>query len=145
MNFKVMAFSAVLLSALSLVAFGLSGAINAALGLKDSLLTDFWKLFALSVGSSILLGIAFPYLRGARKGDRLVAQVSRKQAHSHGGSHAVFFVQTVLVTALSNGYRGGKIKVRFENGRSGEGIITGYQSTFSPATIQITESELDAV
>ena len=55
MNFKVMAFSAVLLSALSLVAFGLIGAINAALGLKYSLLTDFWKLFALSVGSSILL------------------------------------------------------------------------------------------
>ncbi|MBI5635428.1 hypothetical protein HY993_00500 [Candidatus Micrarchaeota archaeon] len=143
MNFKVMAFSIVLLSALSLVAFGLSAPINSALGLKESLLTDFWKLLALSIGSSILLGIAFPYLRGVRRGDKLIAQVSRKQTQSHpSGPQAVFFVQTVLVTALSNGWKGGKIKVRFDNGHNGEGIISAYQGTFSPATIQITESEL---
>lgn len=145
MNFKVMAFSIVLLSALSLVAFGLSSSINAALGVSESLLSDFWKLLALSIGFSILLGIAFPFLRGIRKGDKLLAQVSRKQTRLHPtGPQAVFFMQTVLVTALANGYQGGKIKVRFDNGRTGEGIITGYSSTFSPASIQITESELDA-
>ena len=138
MNFRVLSTALALSLALALVGFALHQSINAALGLQSSLLDSVWQTLALGAGLSILLSLAWPYLRGVRKGDRLVAQMPRTQ-NTPGGVFA--FVDNVIVVALENGYSGRKIKVRIGNGKTGEGIVTSYAGTFTPATIQITETE----
>ncbi len=138
MDLRILSTALALSLALALIGYALHTPINAALGLESSLLDSAWQSLALGIGLSILLSLAWPHLRGVRKGDRLVAQLPRTQ-NTPGGVFA--FVDNVVVVALENGYSGRKIKVRIGNGKTGEGIITAYAGTFSPATIQITETE----
>jgi hypothetical protein len=138
MDLRVLSTALALSLALALIGFALHSTINAALGLKESILDSAWQSLALGIGLSILISLFWPYARGVRKGDRLVAQVPRTQ-NTPGGVFA--FVDNVVVTALENGHSGGKIKVRIGNGKTGEGIITSYAGTFTPAAIQITETE----
>ena len=113
--------------------------VNAALGWKESVFDSFWQLWAVAIGSSILIAFVFPYLRGVRKGDKLLASVPR--AHSTpAGVYA--FVEQTFATALENGRTGQKIKLRLANGRTGEGIVAEYAGTFGPHIVQVTETEI---
>lgn len=138
MDLRILSTALAVSLALALIGFALHQPINAALGLESSILDSVWQSLALGIGVSILMSLGWPHARGVRRGDRLVAQVPRTQ-QTPGGVFA--FVDNVVVIALEGGRTGGKIKVRLGNGRSGEGIITAYAGTFSPAVIQITETE----
>lgn len=99
-----------------------------------ALLSDVWRLVALAIGVSIVSALAYPHVRGVRKGDSMVAFMRRE-----GGGPA--FLDVVLVTALSDGRLGEKVKIVFANGVHAEGRVTAYAGTFSPATLKITETE----
>lgn len=130
---------AMLLSALSLVAYGLSSYINNALGLgEQSIFNEAWKLIALSLGVALLAGYVQPAIRGVRKGDRIFAFVQRQIRH---GDQNVFMNDALPATALENGKIGSKIKVSLPNGLEGEGIVLGYAGVFSPHTIKLVETE----
>ncbi|MEM4254811.1 MAG: hypothetical protein QXR53_00580 [Candidatus Norongarragalinales archaeon] len=130
---------AMVLTALSLVAYGLSAYINAALHLgEQSIFNEAWKLIAISWGVSLLAGFAQPALRGIRKGDRVFAFVQRQIQQ---GSQSVFLNDMIPAVALQDGKVGSKIKVSLPNGAEGEGIILGYAGVFTPHTIKLVETE----
>lgn len=112
MNFKALAYSFAVLLVFSLLSYAFS-----LLGVAGSAIDSPWKLLALSIGLSIVIGFAYPFVRGVRKGDRLFAFITRRRVE---GGQAFVFNENVLVTALSNGRKGGKIRVDLGNGRLGK-------------------------
>ena len=134
MNLKIFFQAFVILLALSLLGYSFS-----LLGVKDTPIDSFWKLIAFDLGVGIVAAYALPYLRGVRKGDQLAANVMR---HSHNGDILQAIVSSYFVTALENGRVGQKIRVRLANNRTGEGVVTSYAGTLTPAQIRLTESEL---
>lgn len=140
MNLRLTFKSFVLLVSLSLVAYGLSAYLNAWLAVESSILNEPWKLIALSTGASLVAGYAYPFLRGVRKGDELVASVLRNRSF---GGRTVSMRESVIVTALNSAREGDKVKLRMPNGLKAEGVITDYAGTLSPARVQLTESEVN--
>lgn len=139
MNLNLTVKLAMVLVALSLVAYGLSSILNPMLGLgTTSILNEAWKLIALSLGIAILAGILQPSIRGVKRGDKVFAIVQR---HGHQNGQTFFFPDTVPATALEDGKVGGRIRVSLPNGAGGEGVIVGYGGALTPPTIKLVESE----
>lgn len=127
------------LTALSLVAYGLSSYINSAFGLgEQSIFNEAWKLIALSLGLALLAGFAYPSIRGIKKGDKVFAFVQRQIQQ---GAQSIFLNDAIPATALEDGKVGGKIKVSLPNGLEGEGMVLGYAGVFTPHTIKLVETE----
>ena len=101
MNLKITAHTLAVTIAIALVTYGLSGLINAQLGLKESILGEAWKLIALAIALSIIMGITYPHIRGIKRGDQLIVINAQ---HSHQG----FFINIPLATALEDGKKGRK-------------------------------------
>lgn len=141
MNLRLTGTTFLILSALALMAYGFADYLNAALGVakgQTTLLNSFWSMEAISLGAAIILGFAYPQLRGVKAGDALVALVPARQMV---GSAQLDFFSTVPVTALEDGRIGGKIKVQVDRSRRGEGVIVAYAGTITPATLRLTETE----
>lgn len=134
MNLGMLGRTFLLLLVVSLVGYSFS-----LIGVPGKPIDSFWKLFALIVAVSLIAGWAFPYIRGIRKNDQLVAYISRQVAHDNIVHN---HIDSVLVTALTDGRIGQKIHVRLLNGKRAEGVITAYSGTFTPAAIKLTESEV---
>ncbi|MFH1779927.1 MAG: hypothetical protein ABH803_02150 [Candidatus Micrarchaeota archaeon] len=126
------------LTAVALLLYGFSPVLNGFLGVEYSLFSEPWMLLALALGASITAGFLLPYLIGVRKGDSLLASVTREVLQ---GDKVVVGTDLIPVTALNSGRLGSKIKIAFQNGLVGEGIITSYASTISPPTLKLTETE----
>ncbi|MEK6954873.1 MAG: hypothetical protein AABX01_07715 [Candidatus Micrarchaeota archaeon] len=133
-HFNVFGRVFMLLLIISLIGYSLSFA-----GVPGTLIDSYWKLFALVLAISLICGYAYPYARGIRKNDQLLAQIPRQVTHD-GAVHT--HIDTVMVVASQNGMLGQKIHVKLHNGKRAEGIITAYSGAFSPATIRLTESEV---
>jgi len=134
MNLRVMGYSFVVFACAAALSYAFS-----IQGVAGTLIDSPWKLFAAVIGFSIASGLAYPYLRGVRKGDSVTTSMARRRQQPGGAFFA--FTETVFATALENGFVGGKIKVRLPDGRRGEGIIRGYAGTISPASLELTEAE----
>ncbi len=134
MNLRIFLQTFVLLLAVSLLGYAFS-----AIGVPDSPIDSFWKLFAFVLGLSIISAYLLPFIRGVRKGDQLAANVMR---HQHNGDIIQQIISSYFVTALEDGRAGQKIRVRLANNRTGEGVITSYAGTLTPAQIRLTESEM---
>ncbi len=134
MNLRVFFQAFVLLLAVSLLGYAFSLA-----GVPNSAIDSFWKLLAFDLGLAIVAAYVLPSVRGVRRGDQLAANVMR---HAHNGDILQAIVSSYFVTALENGRVGQKIRVRLANHRTGEGVVTAYAGTFTPAQIRLTESEL---
>jgi len=139
MNLKLAVQVFILGSALALILFGLSGAINARLGFGDSILAHFWNLEALVVALAIILGYAYPHVRGIRRGDRIVAVFPTVQ-HSGGSAFALF--NSGVAVALDDARVGGKVRIALANGRQAEARVSEYAGSFSLAVVQVTETEV---
>ncbi|MFH0835258.1 MAG: hypothetical protein V1881_02860 [Candidatus Micrarchaeota archaeon] len=138
MNLRVFAKSFMLLVAAALILYGTSGWLGQLTGTDLSFLNDAWRLVAIAVGASLIIGFAYPSVRGIKQGDQLLAFVHRR-IEQNGQSLVVS--DAVLVTALENGRTGGKIRVQFPNGLHAEGVIESYAGTLTPPTIRLTEAE----
>lgn len=136
MNVKTTVKAAIILSALALVLYGVSDAIDGAFGVKDSLLDKPWQMLALANGLALLFGISWPHLRGVKAGDRLVALVRRE--HEMMGS----WMEGITATAMEAGRTGTRIRVQLADGSLGEGIVLAYAGMFSPATLRLVETEM---
>jgi hypothetical protein len=134
MNFRIFGQAFVILVAVSLLGYSFS-----VVGVANTPIDSFWKLMAFDLGIAIVAAYAAPHIRGVRKGDQLAANVMR---HQHNGDIIQQIISSYFVTALQNGRLGQKIRVRLANNRTGEGIITAYAGTLTPAQIRLTESEM---
>jgi hypothetical protein len=139
LNFRLAVNAFIVLLSLALISYGFSDALNAALGVEASVFNEAWKLVALALGGALLTGYAYPFARGVRKGDRLMAFVNRK--HSVAGQ-LVSVSESVPVIALEAGRVGSKIKLRLLDGLHAEGVIQNYAGTLTPPVVQLTESEV---
>ncbi len=138
MNLSIFGKALMLSLSVSLILYGLSGFFAQHGITAFGLLSDVWKLVALSIGLSIITAAAYPHIRGVKQGDQMVAFLRRE--HTVGGVRQ-HVMDVVFATALENGKTGQKIKIALGNGMQAEGLITGYGGTFSPATLKITETE----
>ncbi len=134
MNFKISLVSFLLLLALSLIAYAFS-----LIGVAGSVIDSIWKLVALAIGVSLVIGFAYPYLRGVRKGDLLTTNATHFHNNNATGTIVNIFAGPSAIS-LQSGRLGEKIKINFQ-GREAEGIIISYASTFSLASVKITEME----
>ncbi|HEV8289908.1 MAG TPA: hypothetical protein VGQ00_03095 [Candidatus Norongarragalinales archaeon] len=130
-----------------LKAFGVSLAVFLAfyafslLGVPGAAIDSPWKLVALSGAFSIVFGLSWPALRGVKNGDVLVTTIQRSTRDQTGN---VWVQQMPLfVTAQQDGRVKQSIRVKLADGKSAVGSITSYAGTFQPATIRLTETELE--
>jgi len=137
-NLRVFAKAFMLLVAAALILYGTSGWLGKVMGADLSFLNDAWRLIALAVGASLLVGFLYPSMRGIKQGDQMLAFVRR---HVEQNGQSFFVSDAVLVTALENGRQGGKIRVQFPNGLLAEGVIESYAGALTPPTIKLTEAE----
>ncbi|HLC47706.1 MAG TPA: hypothetical protein VJI13_01405 [Candidatus Norongarragalinales archaeon] len=124
---------------LSLLVVSLLGYSFNQIGVQGKMIDSLLKLLAFDLAISLIAAWSYPYARGIRKNDQLIAQISRQVAHDNIVHN---HIDTVLVTSLQDGRIGGKIHVRLLNGKRAEGVISAYAGTFSPAAIRLTESEM---
>jgi hypothetical protein len=135
-NLKVMLKTFGILLALSLIGFAFS-----IVGVAGTLVDSIWKLLALDIGLSLLVGYAYPLIRGVRKGDELSTNTSLASISGPGMSIAIGNFGIANAYALSNGRIGDKIRVRLLDGRRAEAKVAEYSGLFSPAKVQILEVE----
>jgi hypothetical protein len=135
MDLRLALQAAIALTALSLLLYGTSDYLNGLMGMKESILDSPWQMLALANGFALLLGIAWPHVRGVKNGDRVLAFVQRRN------EMLGTFMDGMAATALSNGRTGSRIRVRLMDGSVGEGVVTGYAGLLTPATLRIVEAE----
>ncbi len=134
MNFKISLVSFLLLVSFSLIAFAFS-----LIGVAGSVIDSIWKVVALCLGLSLLVGFTYPYVRGVKRGDFLSTNAVMHDNH-HPGATVINLLGGPTAVAMQSGRVGNRIKVNFQ-GRQAEGVIVAYASTFSAALVKITEME----
>ena len=114
-------------SAASLIYFAIS---------PSSTLLSLAKYLALSLGASILLALAYPYVRGVKAGDTILVITHSDMA---GG------VRLRLATALEAAKLNGKIRLSLEPGSEMEGIVKSYEGFFSPAKAKLPDDGIKVI
>lgn len=107
---------------ISLIFFGLSS--EAGLGLL-------LKLFALSLGFSILIAFLYPSIRGIQKGDR-VSVVPTSVIPSIFGKGGI---------AMGQGKVNSEIRIKLEDGREAVGVIESYEGFMSLPKVRLVYEE----
>jgi hypothetical protein len=115
----------VALFAVSLIAFALDPGMG---------LLTLAKFLAASFGVSLLYVLAYPHLRGVKKGDSV--QIMK-------GALPQFFGFTGIV--LDDGRIGDEVRVRLSRGREAVGILESYRGLFSHARVKLMYEETTQV
>jgi hypothetical protein len=118
--------SLAMFSAASLIYFAISPATLLSLA----------KYLALSLGASILLSLAYPYVRGIRAGDSVLVITHSDMA---GG------IKVRLATALAAAKLNGKIRLSLEPGSEIEGIVKSYEGFFAPAKVNLEDDGIKVI
>ncbi len=87
------------------------------------------KLFALNWGVLIVYAIAWPHIRGVRKGDPIVVR----------GEPIAFFFTFPNAIAMSNGRLNGYVELKLMDGSFGIGKVVRYQGILSHAEVELLE------
>lgn len=91
------------------------------------------KLLAFAFGAALLTPFVYPHLRGVRKGDAVLVEVSGQEAMP--GIVRLFF-QASSGVAMENGRTGGKIMVMMKDGSVRQCAIASYAGFFRPALVR---------
>lgn len=94
------------------------------------------KLLAFAFGAALLTPFAYPHLRGVRKGDSVLVEVSGREAAP--GILRLFF-QAGSGVAVENGRIGGKIMVAMADGSMKQCAVLGYSGFFTPARVRMVK------
>lgn len=94
------------------------------------------KLLALALGISLLTPLAYPYVRGVRKGDVVLLA-------SYEASGFANLLQMQTAVAITNGRIGSRIRVSLPNGDGAEGEIISYAGFITPARVKLVEREFN--
>lgn len=97
------------------------------------------KASALALGCSLATPIAYPYLRGVRKGDAVEVESA---AFDSAPLFVRLFMRPGSGTALSAGRTGTGIEVLFGDGSRRRCVIIGYEGFFKPARVKLLEREV---
>lgn len=91
------------------------------------------KLFALDAGVSIVALLAYPHIRGVRKGDPAFVR-----------EETVLPILFIIpnATILDDGRLNGFVKVELRDGTTGIGKVMKYQGLVSHAEIQLLEKNM---
>ena len=109
-------------AALSLIAYAV---------LPNATVSLLLKMFAFSAGVTIIVGVLYYPLRGAKKGDKVVV-VSHGVVPSFLGKDG---------TLMEDGKVGDKVKVILGTGREVFGVIEEYEDLFSPHRVRLIYEE----
>ena len=90
------------------------------------------KLVAVSIGAAILVPIAYPFVKGIRKGDKLIVSEERGPAFT-------IFIGMSNGTALENGRLGDAIKIELIDKSIAVCRISKYEGFFSNAEAKVLE------
>ncbi len=131
MNFKISLISFLLLLSASLIGFAFS-----LIGVAGTAIDSIWKVIALCIGLSLVTGFVYPFFRGVKKGDLL----SSNSVFFDSRNPVINILNGPTAIAMQAGRIGERIKVSYQ-GRQAEGIVISYASTFSLASVKITEME----
>ena len=96
------------------------------------------KLLALSLAMTLLVPLAYPHIRGVKKGDVvLVVNAPHQQMlpipFLHLGAGNV---------SLDDGRMGSRIRVSMPDGTWREALVLSYASLLTPARVRLLESDL---
>ena len=91
------------------------------------------RLLALSLGVSLVAPLAYPHLRGVKRGDSVVA-VNRP---------GVPFFHMHTFVALEDGKIGGRIHVSASENVWREAVIVSYAGLLTPAKVRVLENEFN--
>ncbi|MEM2974418.1 MAG: hypothetical protein QW112_02225 [Candidatus Micrarchaeia archaeon] len=116
-------------TAVSLIYYGLTP--GAGLGLLA-------KLLAIDVGGAILVTLAYPYIRGVKKGDKISVVEDRAPA----GPAWTIFIGLSNGTALDDGRLGDAIKVELLDRSIAICRISKYEGFFSNHEAKILQREI---
>ncbi|MBU0586835.1 hypothetical protein KJ780_04940 [Candidatus Micrarchaeota archaeon] len=89
------------------------------------------KGLALVLGISIVIAIAYPHLRGVRRGDRVFL--------IKGGRSLLGFWKSGF--ALQDAQMHKEIRVRLDDGKEAVGVVESYEGLFSPSKVRIVYEE----
>lgn len=126
MNIALFFKSLLLSAAIVLVSFALWG----------SDLMFLAKGMALAIGASIVVAIAYPQLRGVRKGDR-VSLVRQNMLTLPGFGKTGF--------ALNHSSMHKEVRVKMDDGREAVGVVESYESLLSPPRVRIMYEEQERI
>lgn len=94
------------------------------------------KALAFALALAIVFNVAYPYVRGVRKGDK-VSVVEGAQ-----GAQLLFFpFMSRSGFALTDGRQNGEIRIRLEDGKEAVGVVESYESIFSPPKVRLLYEE----
>ncbi|MCX8202568.1 MAG: hypothetical protein N3G74_02060 [Candidatus Micrarchaeota archaeon] len=108
------------LTAISLIVYALT---------PEATLGYLLKLFALNWGVLIVYAIAWPHIRGVRKGDPIVVR----------GQPLTFFFAFPNAVAMSNARLNGYVELKLMDGTIGIGKVVRYQGILSHAEVELLE------
>lgn len=98
--------------------------------IPNATLDTLLRLIAFDVGASCLLLLAYPHVRGIKKGDRVFIVEQRMPIMVFGFSNGI---------ALEGGRIGSAIRVELFDRSVAVGTITKYEGIFSNAEIKLLE------
>jgi len=94
------------------------------------------KLLALAFGAALLTPFIYPHVRGVRKGDSVLVEISG-QEKMPGLMRLVF--QASSGTAMENGKVGRKIMVMVGDGSVRQCAVVAYSGFFTPARVRLVK------
>ena len=115
-------------SALSLLSYVLLPAVE---------LGTLAKLLALSIAMTMLIPVAYPHLRGVRKGD----MVQAINAPHRSFLPIPFFQMPGQYISLDSGRIGSRIRVMMPDGGWRDALVVSYSGFLSPARVRLLETE----
>lgn len=126
MLFGLFAKLLVIFSAVSLIYFGITPGIG---------LGTLAKLLAAALGTAVIIPVAYPYVRGIRKGDKI--SVSEERAPGW-----TIFIGLSNGAALESGRTGDAIKIELLDKSIAIARISKYEGFFSNAEAKLLQREI---
>ena len=99
-------------------------------------LGDLAKLIAVDIGASLLIPLAWPHIRGIRKGDKIIVTEESSKAK------IIALLGLFNGKALDDGRVNGIIKVEMFDGSIALGTITKYEGFLSNAEVKLFEKSV---
>jgi hypothetical protein len=109
--------------------FGLAAAALIAWAVVPGL--EVLKLLAVALGLTLIFPLAYPALRGVRKGDGLLA--------IKGDVEPFLLFSASSCVSLENGKRGDTVAITLPDGTLAQAVIVSYEGLITPAKVRVVQ------
>ena len=92
---------------------------------------ELWKLLAGAAGLSLLVPLAYPYIRKVKKGDGLLV--------IKGNVEPFLLFNASSCVALEGGKKGDTIGITLPDGTLAQAVIISYEGLITPAKVRVVQ------